>query len=381
VTLVPAASRRRAVALLVVALLALAAAACRRPDPDAVRFAVFTDAHVFDEKARDVTEILRHSAADRDALRWAVATIDRQPDLDFVVYTGDWGLENVDFAGSGCDVQPVALRGDRLQPFPWSSAVAEVAAALAELRSRRLLMLPGNNDRVEERATDLGRYTCFVARLGRALAAAGSPLEVVALDPAGVVVKGVRFAGLDSASFKSARNYLDTGGLDTGGLDAGGADVCARPDPPAPCPAVQLEALARGPRPLVLFTHVPDLVDPQAKAEDPSLRASAWHALDGPERARWVSLACGPDLLAIFAGHFHSAERAYYGTTSGTRELAATGARCVQRKTRVAPPLAVKYQDGVTPGARGLLLATVTARGVASATVEWLPWPGGGRRR
>jgi hypothetical protein len=41
--------------------------------------------------------------------------------------------------------------------------------------------------------------------------------------------------------------------------------------------------------------------------------------------------------------------------------------------------VAVKYQEGLTPGARGLLLATVTARGAVSATVEWLPWPGGGR--
>ena len=121
-TIAPAASWRRVLALLGPLLLALSVAACRSPDPDAVRFAVFTDAHVFDEKARDVTEILRHSAQDRDALRWAVATIDRQPALDFVVYAGDWGLENVDFAGSGCDAHPVAVRDDRLQPFPWKAA-------------------------------------------------------------------------------------------------------------------------------------------------------------------------------------------------------------------------------------------------------------------
>ena len=366
---VPAVSWRRALALVGPPLLALWAAACGRPEPDAVRFAVLTDAHVFDEKARDVAEILRHSAQDREALRWAVAAIDRRPALDFVVYAGDWGLENVDFAGSGCDVHPVALREDRLQPFPWKSAVGEVAAALAGLHRRRLLMLPGNNDRADERAVDLGRFTCFVERLRAALAARGSPLEVVALDPTGMVVKGVRVAGLDSASFKSARNYLD----------AGGADVCAGARPHAACPAAQLDALAAGPRPLLLFTHVPDLVDPQAKAEDPSLRASAWHALDGPQRARWLDLACRPDVLAIVAGHFHAAERRLYGATSGTTGLAARDARCVQRKTFVAPPLAVKYQDGLTPGARGLLLAAVTARGKVSATVEWLPWPGGGR--
>ncbi len=368
-TVAPAASWRSVRALLGPLLLALSVAACRSPDPDAVRFAVFTDAHVFDEKARDVAEILRHSAQDRDALRWAVATIDRQPALDFVVYAGDWGLENVDFAGSGCDAHPVAVRDDRLQPFPWKAAVGEVAAALAGLHDRRLLMLPGNNDLADERAVDLGRYGCFVERLRSALAAGGSALEVVALDPTGVSVKGIRFAGLDSASFKSARNYLD----------AGGSDVCAGARPHPACPAPQLDALAAGPRPLVLITHVPDLVDPQAKAEDPSLRASAWHALDAPQRARWLALACGPDVLAIVAGHFHAAERKYYGRTSGTAELAPTGARCVQRKTLVAPPLAVKYQEGLTPGARGLLLATVTARRAVSATVEWLPWPGGGR--
>jgi hypothetical protein len=365
-----AAWRRRVLGRLGAVLLALSAAACRSPAPNAVRFAVFTDTHLFDEKGKDVGEILRHSAQDRDALRWAVTTIDRQPDLDFVVYTGDWGLENVDFAGSGCPAQPVALREDRLQPFPWRSAVAEVATALAELHQRRLLMLPGNNDLTAERAADLGRYTCFVERLRSALAARGSGLDVVALDPTGVSVKGIRLAGLDSASFKSARDYLD----------AGGADLCVGPLPLAACPAVQLDALAAGPRPMIVFTHVPDLVDPQAKAEEPALRTSAWHALDAAQRARWLDLSCGPDVLAIVAGHFHSAERRYYGRTAGTIELAPTGARCVQRKTIVTPPLAVKYQEGLSPGARGLLLATVTARGVASVTVEWLPWPGGARQ-
>jgi hypothetical protein len=369
VTRAPAASRRRGLALLATLLLALSVTACRRPDPGAVRFAVFTDAHVFDEKAKDVGEILRHSAQDRDALHWAVSAIDRQPALDFVVYAGDWGLENVDFAGSGCGAHSVVLREDRLQPFPWQSAVAELATALAELHHRRLLMLPGNNDLTEERAVDLGRYTCFVDRLRRALAARGSALEVVALDATGVSVKGIRFAGLDSASFRSARNYLD----------AGGADVCAGAEPHPACPAVQLDAIAAGPRPLVLFTHVPDLVDPRAKAEDPSLRTSAWQALDGAQRARWLALACRPDMLAIVTGHFHAAERKYYGATTGTTELAPQGARCVQRRTLVAPPLAVKYQEGLSPGARGLLLVTVTARGVTSAAIEWLPWPGGGR--
>lgn len=374
----PAAARRRVLAPLGALLLALAA--CRSPEPDTVRFAVFTDAHIFDEKARDVGEILRHSAQDRDALHWAMATIDRHPALDFVVYAGDWGLENVDFAGSGCEAQPVTLREDRLQPFPWKSAVAEVATALARLHHRRLLMLPGNNDLTEERAVDLGRYGCFVERLRSALAARGSALEVVALDPTGVSVKGIRFAGLDSASFRSARNYLDPGRLDPGRLDGAGADVCAGVPPHPACPAVQLDALAAGPRPLVVFTHVPDLVDPQAKAEDPALRASAWHAIDAAQRARWLDLACRPDVLAIVAGHFHSAERKYYGGTTGTVELVPKGARCVQRKTIVTPPLAVKYQEGLSPGARGLLLATVSARGVGSATVDWLPWPGGGRQ-
>jgi hypothetical protein len=59
----------------------------------------------------------------------------------------------------------------------------------------------------------------------------------------------------------------------------------------------------------------------------------------------------------------------------------------VTRPTRTAQPrrlgvlgtvlLALSAADCRSPepgGARGLLPATVTARGVAAATVEWLPW-------
>jgi hypothetical protein len=74
-------------------------------------------------------------------------------------------------------------------------------------------------------------------------------------------------------------------------------------------------------------------------------------------------------VIGIFTGHFHEANRALYGSTSATRELAIS--KCVADKTWVAPPLALKNQADKTAPARGFLLATATPTAVTRAQVFW----------
>src|SRR5215467_558765 len=73
------------------------AAASRRR----VTFAQLTDAHIFGEGWKQPTaEALREAADDRTALDWAIQEINRLVSsgtrIDFVVFTGDLGLQNVD---------------------------------------------------------------------------------------------------------------------------------------------------------------------------------------------------------------------------------------------------------------------------------------------
>ena len=78
-------------------------------------FVQLTDAHLFDEgKKQSSEDAFRQAADDRAALRWAIEQVNQQvvagKQSDFVVYTGDLGLENVevpaDGSCSGVAVQP-----------------------------------------------------------------------------------------------------------------------------------------------------------------------------------------------------------------------------------------------------------------------------------
>ncbi len=72
----------------------------------AITFAQLSDAHIFDDGWNLATaDALRQAADDRAALHWAVERINQLVvsgvSIDFVVFTGDFGLQNVDFPASG----------------------------------------------------------------------------------------------------------------------------------------------------------------------------------------------------------------------------------------------------------------------------------------
>jgi predicted MPP superfamily phosphohydrolase len=337
------------------------------PAPHSIHFAQITDAHIFDDGWKDSREkALQEIADDRRALKWSLEEINRQVSsgakIDFVVFTGDFGLQNVVFPAVGdCAGLPVDVIHSGTPPVPLASAVEEVATELNQLSVRKIYVLPGNNDIVNENVVD-GRYECFLAELQNRARSFTTPLEIKGL-PAGSIVDagGISLAGLNTASFKDQKNY---------------APICAGQtgyDPKTPliqrgCPAPQLDLLQQAMKneknhPLVIFTHVPDLKDPYRKK-------ASWD-ISAKDRSVWEALACNPGVAAVFAGHFHDADRTLYGTNTGTKSLALKA--CVAGKTWVAPPLAVKVQTDKNPQARGLLLATVTAMGTVQVDVKWLP--------
>jgi len=324
--------------------------------PGSVSFAQLTDPHIFDDGYRQsIPNAMRQAANDREALNWAVDQVNRAvasgAAIDFVVFTGDLGLQNVAMpSGGSCQALPF----DPDPGLPQSTlagAVQEIADELNQLAVRKVFFVPGNNDIRDENVTDQ-RFECFMAELKSKLSTAPQPPEVAALR-AGVPIEinGIRIAGLNTASFKNQANYAKACAASTPALDLA-------------CPKPQMDALARiadGTMPVLLFTHVPDLIDPYR-------RKPSWD-IPSDARSAWEREVCGPNIIGVFAGHFHDSNTNDYGSTDGSKSLASTP--CVAAKTWVAPPLAMKNQERTVARARGFVIGTIEGGKVAKVQVNW----------
>ena len=325
-----------------------------------VRFVQLTDAHIYDDGWKQpVADAMRQAADDRDALTWAVhevnAQVARGQRVDFVMYSGDLGLQNVDFAGSGCQLLPATLQPG-LPPFELRGAVDEIANLLETLTVPQVYFTPGNNDLEDELVQDAGRVDCFVSAVQQRLTFDHSKVQVSMLNTANsFVAGGVRFMALDTAMFKSQANYAAFCATDP----AAGAALLQG------CPQNQMRtldaAVLASAEPVAVFIHVPDLKDPYRKT-------SSWDISD-PLRTQWANDVCSAKVLGVFAGHFHDANRAYYGVPS--KDLETKG--CVGEKTYVTPPLAAKNQVGITPQARGLMSVEIDDAKTVKAEVTWYP--------
>ncbi len=336
------------------------------PAKQHVTFAQLTDAHVFDDGWKtEGSEPYQEALDDRTALHWAVEQVNelaaRTP-IDFVVYTGDFGVQNVFFSNPQCNGVPFKSEPG-LPPFSSDMAVMEFSIELDRLSVHDVFVTPGNNDIIDENAADNPRFECFIAQLQARLHALPRHihLEVLRADKA-VNIAGIRLAGLNTASFKKAENY-------DAACKAGSPHAAEAAE--AGCPIPQLQMLARlldrdGGAPLLLFTHVPDLLDP--------FRHTPSWELDLATRNDWLKLAAKQQLVGIFAGHFHSNRPDLYATNSGTRGLF-VDARDGE-KTWVAPPLAGKNQRDGKPQARGFMLVDLDltqGKFAVNARAVWYP--------
>jgi predicted MPP superfamily phosphohydrolase len=351
------------VALAIVSVAATRARSPRFPAPDQqLTFAQLTDAHLFDEgREQPTAEAYRQTAENWKALRWSIDRINtlaaagRQ--IDFVVYTGDLGLQNVAFQESKtCLVKAVDAQPG-LPPTPQESAANQLVAELDRLTARTIFFVSGNKDPLDEDASD-GRFDCFLLSLQERAQALDRPLRVqkLGLDHC-FALKGFHLLGLNSASFKNAANYQSVCvpraqiGLLQQLLDSS-------------CPQSEIGLLkeqVESGGPTLLFTHIPDL-------KDPFRRQPAWD-LEGDVRRQWEDEARRSNVLGIFAGHFHDSSRTLYGSSAGVSALAVESH--VAAKTYLAPPLAIKNQSTNRPAARGFLLVTANRAGITSTELQW----------
>jgi len=293
-----------------------------------------TDTHLFEQGwEQRLPEGPRAATDNWDDLRWSIDRINTLArsgwGVDFVVHTGGLGLENVPFSDSKtCPVKGVDEQ-EGLPPLRERSASDKLVAELDRLTVRTVFFVSGNNDPGHEDVMD-GRFDCFLLRLQERAQTLSRPLRILELGPDHCfALKGFRLLGLSSSS----------------------ADRTAR---------LVREQVASG-EPTLLFTGVPDLKDPVR--QQPAWDLTPWVRRD------WESEASRPNILGIFAGHFHDSTRSFYGNGEGPKRLALNSR--VAAKTYLAPPLTFGGDLRTSTAARGFLLVTANRTGIASSAVQW----------
>jgi len=367
--------RRYLIPIALALAIALSSASFAAEGQRSLTFVQITDSHLFDSgKARpgqtpeDQKKNRVEIADSRMAWDWSMLEINRLASsgtVNFVVFTGDFGLEKVTTdpaPHSGCTALP--------------SAVDEVARAFSNLIPSKIYLVRGTNDLNQEDPGDFARFDDFV----RALAADErlKSKQIMNLTPgpgndASDLMDGIRIVGLDSSSFKTSRN--DAAKDDKDKCDYVVAGTSA---PVVDRNEYQLHELQRVEKviqadatPEILFTHIPDLDDPfKVDNQSNGSTVAAWNISEDARR-EWSLIIRDNRLIAVFAGHLHDANRSRYLPPYSWQ--AARGSRPpeVYEKTFLAPPLAAKFQLDRAPQARGLLVATVTPQGVVRAEIRW----------
>jgi 3',5'-cyclic AMP phosphodiesterase CpdA len=314
---------------LLVTLLICLTAGVSLSSAQSVTFVQFTDAHLFDSaKHRALQAGYEDYLDNRASFAWAVKTANglalKSRCVDFIVFTGDFGLEDAD---------------------PVNSAT-EVATFLRALTTKQIFLVPGNNDLKNEDPRDLLRFRAFADEVTRLLA---PDHQVVDLARTSETINGIHLIGMDSATFKN------DGGKLTASNAAHQLSEMRR---------VEAEVKLDGPS--IIFTHIPNLEDPHRG--DDNKAHEAWNV--APDIGKlWQKIVNNDQLLAVFAGHFHDPRqevyRQNYSWTTKKPSLVEG------KKTWVAPPLAVKFQLGEKSQARGLFLATVTKGGNVAVSPKW----------
>jgi len=352
-------------------------------DPSQVTFVQITDAHIFDagKRASNEAGAKKEQVDSWDAFQWSITQTNQLlkagAGIEFVVFTGDFGLEYVrSDSEAPCNNNPkdlAAFEDIRKRGWPKlfspSEASRKVAQQLRRLGVRTIYLVPGNNDLIMEDPCDIDRYKNFVKQL-REQMPRGLPLviDLSEVDASNVPQYGIfRLLGLNSASFKRQQNFQN-------GCENAKAGY----------PLFEMTRLDRVIHSndnylYLIFTHVPDLKDPQSLKDESQQQCdtSGLHPMrsacdawkDFPDCARnpWESIAISSKVGAIFAGHFHSANRALYSTSGVETPLAIHPE--IARKTWVAPPLALKFQENAVKRARGFLLVRVLQRSTGPGVV------------
>jgi hypothetical protein len=306
----------------------LLVAGCLSVSAQTVTFVQLTDAHLFDAgKHRSVQAGYEDYLDNRSSLEWAVYQVDglaaKGKCIDFVTFTGDFGIEDVD---------------------P-KQAASEVAPFFRALVVKKILIVPGNNDLKDENPGDIGRFQAFMTQLAQLV----PDHEIKDLTQRTETINGFRLIGLNSASFKNQNGKSRVVNSTTQSAEMQRVEGEIQPN-----------------QPTLIFTHVPNLEDPY-RGESNEVH-NAWN-LDPGIQAQWDRIINKDEVLGVFAGHFHDARRTVYQQDYSWAENKPTAVE--GRKTWVAPPLAVKFQTEAKLQARGLLLVTASGDGRVVAAPKW----------
>jgi 3',5'-cyclic AMP phosphodiesterase CpdA len=373
-----------------------------------VSFVQITDPHLFDAGwGRHGKGIEEEALDNRAAFEWSILETNRlllseNRSIDFVVITGDFGLENLQLPPIGniavkkceCPKRTLNTEGPVVS-MSLDNAAGEVARGISALLVKEVLLVPGNNDLCDENPHDLHRWAEFVFALRKALqqhqdlrrltlqssypqdqrrATPPAVPQIVDLSyslerlyhdkdprvlalyvgtkgpgdvpPDALNINGISLVGLDSAYFKP---HTDTK------LQQASSDAIGK----------EMEFVRQQVKPggsYLIFSHIPDIADsdPGSTGAD---KGSSWKLPPGARKVWHDEILQRGEVIAVFSGHFHSPNRTIYphnfdNANPKPDKLAAA-------KTWIAPPLAAKYQVTQPPEqtARGVLLVTVTGNG------------------
>jgi hypothetical protein len=342
-------------------------------------FVQITDSHLFDSgKARpgqtpeDQKKNRVEIADSRMAWDWSMLEINRLASsgtVNFVVFTGDFGLEKVttdQAPSSGCTALP--------------SAVDEVARAFSNLIPSKIYLVRGNNDLDQEDPGDFGRFDDFVRALAADERLKGKQILNLTPGPgndASDLVGGIRIVGLDSSSFKSFKNEPPKDDKDKCNYVVAGTSRAMVDRSEYQLHELQrvAQVIQADATPVILFTHIPDLDDPfKVDNQSSGSTVAAWN-ISEDARKEWASIIRDDRLIAVFAGHLHDANRSRYLPPYSWQVARGSRPPEVYQKTFLAPPLAAKFQLDRAPQARGFLVATVTPQKVVQAEIRWFSAP------
>jgi peptidoglycan/xylan/chitin deacetylase (PgdA/CDA1 family) len=282
-------------------------------------FAQFTDAHFLDSGWRRPEQPDLSGAENGKALRWSIDRINalsrRGKQIDFVVYTGDLGLQRMAFPDSNTCLKGGGEPGTR-----------EIVAELDRLRVRTIFFVLGNEDSADDEAVD-GRFDCFLLGLQERAQTLDRPLRILKLESDHCfAMKGFHLLRLNGES-PSDRGLLK-------------AEVASG-------------------TPTLLFTHITGMRDP--------LRLAPPWDREARVLREWEGEARQPNVLGIFVGHLHDSNPVY----GVQRDAGLAVHSSVAAKTYLPPPLAFASRTGRSKQARGFLLVTANRTGVTSAEVQW----------
>ena len=346
-----------------------------------VRFAHLTDPHIFEKSGRE-----KEAESNELTFDWCVSKINALNDsgekFDFVVVTGDLGLENLltppENPKQPCD----ASKGNR----KWKEGLEKLAMILEESAIRKWFFIPGNNDLYDERPCNIHHYRVFIQELADNPRLQGK-IEAQDLVQNPYAINGHFFLGFDNAFFKNEYDFKR--------LERSGSHERLAIEKVA-------EQMDRNDSDKVyIFYHIPEVDDPwlilaregrdqaalnQVKKRLDSLspetrrtqniteedlqkyQYSSWTVYPST-RERWSSVSESERVKGLFVGHFHTWQKNDY---LGFDWLPKGGySQKILRKLYLAPPIALKNQADAPHHARGFAEVLLDERGGVSRNVFW----------